>query len=205
MMVRQRIEVVASKSGIITHEIRKNLDDPSIQSIYLNSDYQKTISNLAKIDLLIVDADIDLDFSLHHVKTLVNLTRAYTKNKLGVCLIIPTRLADLLDVIKNSRTREQLFCIVNDSWFYDERLCQIFKHDTRIGFTEKENKIFRYLILSTDNIAYRKDLLEVVWQYHPDINSATIESHIFRLKQKLPKNSIEFKDNYYRLITANII
>ncbi|RYE06131.1 MAG: winged helix family transcriptional regulator [Rickettsiaceae bacterium] len=206
MIVKHRIEVIVSKSDIITKEIAKNLTNNLVGLSHIQNDYRAKIGHFAKIDLLIIDAGIDIDLASYRIKTIINLVKkGISHHKLNVCLEIPTKLENLLYIIRNNRTREQLFCTINSNWIYDERLRQILKYEKHILFTEKENEAFKYLLLASDNIAHKDDLLNIVWHYHANINSTTVESHMSRLKQKLPNNSIEFIDNCYKLVLANII
>lgn len=54
-----------------------------------------------------------------------------------------------------------------------------------IKLTEKEVAIIKYLYKSQDRIVTKNDLLQDVWGYAPDVTTHTIETHVYRLRQKV--------------------
>ena len=44
-----------------------------------------------------------------------------------------------------------------------------------------------YLYKSQDTIVGKNELLKDVWGYSPDVSTHTIETHIYRLRQKVEK------------------
>jgi DNA-binding response OmpR family regulator len=58
----------------------------------------------------------------------------------------------------------------------------------RIRLTEKENRILKYLYRAGDRAVSRETLLREVWGYNPRVNTHTLESHIYRLRQKIEKD-----------------
>ena len=51
--------------------------------------------------------------------------------------------------------------------------------------TEKEVAIIKYLYKAKDKIVSKNELLQEVWGYSPDVSTHTIETHIYRLRQKV--------------------
>lgn len=51
--------------------------------------------------------------------------------------------------------------------------------------TEKEVEILRYLFKHKNQAVKKEKLLEHIWGYNPDMNTHTIETHIYRLRQKI--------------------
>ena len=45
-----------------------------------------------------------------------------------------------------------------------------------------------YLYKAKNNIITKTDFLKEVWGYSPDVSTHTIETHIYRLRQKVEKN-----------------
>ena len=62
-------------------------------------------------------------------------------------------------------------------------------HTTKL--TEKEVAILKYLYQNQDHIVDKEELLKNVWGYSPDVSTHTIETHIYRLRQKVeqPKDT----------------
>jgi len=57
----------------------------------------------------------------------------------------------------------------------------------KIRLTEKETNILKYLYRSGETVA-RETLLHEVWGYNPSVTTHTLETHIYRLRQKIENN-----------------
>ena len=57
--------------------------------------------------------------------------------------------------------------------------------DKKIRLTEKETNILKYLYRSTDGVVPREILLHEVWGYNAGVTTHTLETHIYRLRQKI--------------------
>ena len=57
----------------------------------------------------------------------------------------------------------------------------------KIRLTEKETNILKFLYRSGDTVA-RETLLHEVWGYNPAVTTHTLETHIYRLRQKIETN-----------------
>lgn len=64
-----------------------------------------------------------------------------------------------------------------------------------IKLTEKEVAIIKYLYKCRDRIVTKNELLQEVWGYSPEVSTHTIETHIYRLRQK-----VENEDSAAQLI-----
>ena len=58
-------------------------------------------------------------------------------------------------------------------------------NDKSILLTEKESDLLSFLVQSYPNAMTKEDLLTSVWNYRPDAETHTVESHIYGLRQKL--------------------
>jgi len=54
-----------------------------------------------------------------------------------------------------------------------------------IKLTEKEVSILQYLYKIKNRIVTKSELLQEVWKYNPDVTTHTIETHVYRLRQKV--------------------
>ncbi|MCY4152888.1 MAG: response regulator transcription factor [Aestuariivita sp.] len=61
----------------------------------------------------------------------------------------------------------------------------ISKNDEKIRLTEKETSILKFLIRSKDSIVPRDVLLHEVWGYNASVTTHTLETHVYRLRQKI--------------------
>jgi len=65
--------------------------------------------------------------------------------------------------------------------------------DKKIKLTEKESNIILYISNSTKPVSI-EDLQLNVWGYHSDLETHTVETHVYRLRKKI---STTFDDNYF--------
>ena len=59
---------------------------------------------------------------------------------------------------------------------------------SKIRLTEKECSILKYLYRATEKVVTRDVLLHEVWGYNADVTTHTLETHIYRLRQKIEKD-----------------
>lgn len=59
---------------------------------------------------------------------------------------------------------------------------------TKIRLTEKETSILKFLYRSGDSVVSRDVLLHEVWGYNAGVTTHTLETHIYRLRQKIEKD-----------------
>ncbi len=57
--------------------------------------------------------------------------------------------------------------------------------DRKIRLTEKETNILKFLYRSTEGVVARDVLLHEVWGYNAGVTTHTLETHIYRLRQKI--------------------
>jgi DNA-binding response OmpR family regulator len=80
--------------------------------------------------------------------------------------------------------------------------------DTRIRLTGKEVAVLKYLFRAGATVT-RAELLQQVWGYHATATTHTVETHIYRLRQKLEPDPARMRfllneDNGYRLYPDGI-
>lgn len=186
VITNNRIELIISEvDSLILQSIQGNLSH-RIEHIINFKKAKDFINSYPKVDLLIsLDEVTDIQDLLYKAKLVVNLTDRKLIDS-EVKLSQPFRLKDLINIINESRNRKQLFCNIDD-WLYDEQLACIFNSQDKVFLTEKENAVIKYFLLAPSSEKIQKhDLLKDVWSYHQDSDSVTIETHLFRLKNKLP-------------------
>ena len=82
----------------------------------------------------------------------------------------------------------------------------ITEEDRKIRLTEKETNILKFLYRSTDGVVARDVLLHEVWGYNAGVTTHTLETHIYRLRQKIepdPSNArlLVTESGGYRLVS----
>jgi DNA-binding response OmpR family regulator len=60
---------------------------------------------------------------------------------------------------------------------------------SKLRLTEKETSILRYLYRAGERPASRERLLREVWGYNSGVTTHTLETHIYRLRQKIEKDA----------------
>ena len=72
-----------------------------------------------------------------------------------------------------------------------------------LNLTEKESAIIKYLLKKIGSVTPKAELLEEVWGYGDQISTHTLETHIYRLRQKInyvdDQPFIVTKENGYQL------
>ena len=58
----------------------------------------------------------------------------------------------------------------------------------RVHLTDKETAILNYLYQVGDKVVGRDVLLDKVWGYNSRVTTHTLETHIYRLRQKIEEN-----------------
>jgi DNA-binding response OmpR family regulator len=58
----------------------------------------------------------------------------------------------------------------------------------KIRLTEKETSILKYLYRAGEKVVTRDVLLQEVWGYNANVTTHTLETHIYRLRQKIEKD-----------------
>jgi DNA-binding response OmpR family regulator len=79
------------------------------------------------------------------------------------------------------------------------------EREKKIRLTEKETNILKYLYRANDAVVPRDELLHEVWGYNAGVTTHTLETHIYRLRQKIepdPSNAriLVTEPGGYRLV-----
>lgn len=63
----------------------------------------------------------------------------------------------------------------------------VHQDQSKIRLTEKETAILKYLYRASDQVVGRDVLLHEVWGYNSGVTTHTLETHIYRLRQKIER------------------
>ncbi len=79
------------------------------------------------------------------------------------------------------------------------------KNGQKVKLTEREVSMLLYLYKTKDKSINKTEFLQEVWGYSPEVSTHTIETHIYRLRQKVEKDKnwpdlISTENGGYRLI-----
>ena len=64
------------------------------------------------------------------------------------------------------------------------------RNNEEVKLTEKEVAVIKYLYKNRDRIVSKNELLQEVWGYVADVSTHTIETHIYRLRQKVEHDDL---------------
>ena len=110
------------------------------------------------------------------------------------------RCDNLLTEIHNSQS--EIIKLKHLSYSFNRNT--IYTSNSSLYLTDKENEIFQFLIKNVGNTISRKQLLSKVWSYSENIDTHTLETHIYTLRKKIKKklgltNLILHEDDGYRV------
>ena len=106
------------------------------------------------------------------------------------------RVSSILDQINSQAARKLNF----NRFTYDPSMRTLSNDNLHLRFTEKESQIFNSLLDNSNIYISKRNLLKKVWSYNDDIDTHTLETHIYSLRKKIEKNLllkdlIVFEDN----------
>lgn len=78
----------------------------------------------------------------------------------------------------------------NEYVLYPSRKEILNKRDKSVvKLTEKEVSVIKYLYKNAGKIVSKNDLIQEVWEYSADVATHTVETHIYRLRQKVEQEN----------------
>lgn len=190
LLSKQKNYAIISDNLIIYEAIRNQLE---CSITFVGGNYNDFINSTKRIDLLIIDKEIEVsEIPLFRINSLLNLTNIeITKNEIK--LVKPFQLNKLLEILSNSMKDQHLFCCINENWIYHERESKLISQIKKISLTPKENAVLSALLAVPAFELSKRTLKNRVWNYHQDSESNTVETHLYKLKQKLPKDFLIIK------------
>ena len=102
----------------------------------------------------------------------------------------PFRLGVLLarlraHVRQHERSDDAVFAIGPYSFQPSAKLLVNYETNKKIRLTDKETAILKYLYRSGSRVISRDVLLDEVWGYNAGVTTHTLETHVYRLRQKI--------------------
>jgi len=155
--------------------------------------------NADKPDVIVLDENAEAITALRKSYPSVPIILLTTLNqaaadKLNLVLPKPFRLLKLFDMIlaaNNELDNSEEGQLVFNSYELHPNMRKIV--DLQTGevtkLTEREVAILKYLYKTPGDYVSKNDLQTNVWQYSHEVDTHTIETHIYRLRQKVEKNN----------------
>ena len=194
--------LLADDDAVLRDSLREQLEIEDEYCVEEASDGRAAIETCKKqeFDLVILDlglADADGREVFRHLRAsgytapiilLTNL-EATTDSSLDAysCVIKPFKYSGLRRMIHDllaARSRESSFAI--GPWLLHPSARTLTQPGApTIRLTDKEVAILLYLSHVGDVVTSRDVLLHEVWGYNPDVTTHTVETHVYRLRQKI--------------------
>lgn len=99
------------------------------------------------------------------------------------------RAENLLSSIKLAKNNIKQFKEFN----YDNQNRVVQRNNRSLRITEKENEIFNFLVSQADKYVSREKLLSEIWNYNKEIDTHTLETHMYSLRKKIDEK-LQLKD-----------
>ncbi|MDG1867292.1 MAG: response regulator transcription factor [Yoonia sp.] len=117
----------------------------------------------------------------------------------------PVLLARIRSQLRTHEQSEDAVLQMGPYTFKPAQKMLLTEDDKKVRLTEKETNILKFLYRSTDGVVPRDVLLHEVWGYNAGVTTHTLETHIYRLRQKIepdPSNArlLVTESGGYRLV-----
>ena len=118
----------------------------------------------------------------------------------------PVLLARIRAQLRQHEQSEDAVFTVGPYTFKPAMKMMVTEDERKIRLTEKETNILKFLYRSNEGIVPRDTLLHEVWGYNAGVTTHTLETHIYRLRQKIepdPSNArlLVTESGGYRLVS----
>jgi DNA-binding response OmpR family regulator len=97
----------------------------------------------------------------------------------------PVLLARIRAQLRQHEQSEDAVFTVGPYTFKPAAKMLIDENEKKIRLTEKETNILKFLYRAQDGVVARDVLLHEVWGYNAGVTTHTLETHIYRLRQKI--------------------
>ena len=163
----------------------------------------KNLNNLKQENINGIISDIEnskklLAFNFNKPKILIqeNGKTFQSKDSYSLVIKLPLNLTqfnqDVINVCKKFEFKNNSLIIIKD-YILDKNERTLKKNNINLKITEKEINFIENLHVSAKPLS-REFILKNIWNYSTDTDTHTVETHIYRLRQKI-KN--QFKDNTF--------
>ncbi len=113
---------------------------------------------------------------------------------------LPSRIGDVMKKMDHylfaMGAERDLDVVIGDMRLQSQtKLLSNIAHGQKLPLTDKETEILTYLYQQEGENVPRDVLLKQIWQFHPDVTTHTLETHMYRLRQKFQK--LDLDDEQY--------
>ena len=163
----------------------------------------KNLNNLKQENINAIISDIEnskklssLNFNKPKILIQENGKTLQSKDKYSLIIKLPLNLIqfnqDVINICKKFEFKNNSLISIKD-YILDKNERTLKKNNIHLKITEKEINFIENLHVSSKPLS-REFILKNIWNYSADTDTHTVETHIYRLRQKI-KN--QFKDNTF--------
>jgi DNA-binding response OmpR family regulator len=98
-------------------------------------------------------------------------------------------LARIRTQLRQHEASEDAIFAIGPYTFWPASKLLLNQEGSKLRLTETETSILRYLYRAGERPASRERLLQEVWGYNSGVTTHTLETHIYRLRQKIEKDA----------------
>jgi len=160
------------------------------------SDSSLSQADLERVDALLILSQADENkIKLYQEKGYCGPTIGLGVNFAGLTeqISLPVRASYLVQrvkaLIRNFQSRSNMSISVGPFKLYPASRSLISSNGDEQKLTDKEVEILRFLHRARGEIVAREELLTHVWGYHESVTTHTLETHIYRIRQKIETNA----------------
>ena len=122
----------------------------------------------------------------------LNEYKDYINDNGIIHLIKPFKLSilfdNIIDILNNEKDNKTIIYLMEHLIFHPvKKIIYNNKKNTAEHLTEKETNLLEYLTKNKNSEILKENLLMSLWGMDKNINTHTLESHLYRLRQKLYK------------------
>ena len=182
-------------------EVKENFDYSLIFFDFNNPQFHNS-SNIVGV---IVDSQIYKNnhnlgsinkFNKKPIIFLTNDLNTINQNNYNNKILLPISLLELKNKIKNIIVASKFVLdssIKVKDYILNKNEKKLTKQDISISLTEREVQLIE-LLFKEKNPLSKKIILKKIWNYSPNVDTHTVETHIYRLRKKI---SNKFKDDNF--------
>jgi Response regulators consisting of a CheY-like receiver domain and a winged-helix DNA-binding domain len=188
-------------------DIRKKIENGLCDTIIFGGSLFKTIGKDISKSYEKNYSYLNFIYILNNNKEIEEIKK--TSNRNLYILLAPFRLESFINLLVDISEKKEIRhnkCYNIGMYKFNPNLKELENsRNSKIKLTEKETSILECLYLSGNNFLPREILLKKVWGYSSQVSTHTLETHIYRIRQKIekdggPKNFIINDLGGYKLI-----
>lgn len=160
------------------------------------SDFDIT-EDIETADIIVVDEKVEILKTIEKNVPVVFLSKSDNENiKAHTIIQKPFLLSNFLDTLKASiniyENSDDGVLEFNKYVLYPSRKEILNKRNKSLTkLTEREVSVIKYLYKNSGKTVSKNDLMQEVWEYSADVATHTVETHIYRLRQKVEQDDID--------------